>query len=179
MMGSTGHEYGTKKKIWVPERNWPSVHPSDALTTELRRTCGEMGHIQGSCTTCIPGTARIFTKRRVELAIILYHTHDDFNVADPSSMWNCMTLFYNLFQKNWSNTPVYLSDVMDGTGLGTDVLLVLFVLLVPPWFCCSDCICSALEYSVDSFLEHTCARLLASVWDKTIWSTYWNECSKK
>ena len=63
---------------------------------------------------------------------------------------------------------------MDGTGLGTDVLLVLFELLVP-WFCCSDCICSAAEYNVDSFLEHTWARTLARVWDMTIWSTYWKK----
>ena len=63
---------------------------------------------------------------------------------------------------------------MDGTGLGTDVLLVLFELLVP-WFCCSDCICSAAEYNVDSFLEHTWASTLARVWDMTIWSTYWKK----
>ena len=69
---------------------------------------------------------------------------------------------------------MYLSGVMDGTGLGTDVLLVLFELLVP-WFCCSDCICSAAEYNVDSFLEHTWARTLARVWDMTIWSTYWKK----
>ena len=69
---------------------------------------------------------------------------------------------------------MYLSGVMDGTGLGTDVLLVLFELLVP-WFCCSDCICSAAEYNVDSFLEHTWARTLARVWDITIWSTYWKK----
>lgn len=60
---------------------------------------------------------------------------------------------------------------MDGTGLGTDELLVL-VELFAPWFCCSDCICSAAEYSVDNFLEHTWARLLARVWDMTTWSTY-------
>ena len=69
---------------------------------------------------------------------------------------------------------MYLSGVMDGTGLGTDVLLVLFELLVP-WFCCSDCICSAAEYNVDSFLEHTWASTLARVWDMTIWSTYWKK----
>lgn len=69
---------------------------------------------------------------------------------------------------------LYLSEVIDGTGLGTDVLPVLLELLVP-WFCCSDCICSAAEYNVDSFLEHTWPRLLASVWDKTTWSTYCNK----
>ena len=69
---------------------------------------------------------------------------------------------------------MYLSGVMDGTGLGTEVVLVLFELLVP-WFCCSDCICSAAEYNVDSFLEHTWARTLARVWDMTIWSTYWKK----
>ena len=53
----------------------PREDASDAVTTELRRTCGEMGHIQGSCMTCIQGTARIFTKLRVELAIILYLSH--------------------------------------------------------------------------------------------------------
>ena len=36
-----------------------SVHGSDALTTELRRTRGELGHIQGSCMTCVLRTARI------------------------------------------------------------------------------------------------------------------------
>ena len=35
MMWSTCHEHGTKKKIWVPDRNW--TNRSDALTTELRR----------------------------------------------------------------------------------------------------------------------------------------------
>ena len=32
---------------------WPTVHRSDALTTELRWTCGELGHIQGLCFTCV------------------------------------------------------------------------------------------------------------------------------
>ena len=30
-----------------------------ALTTELRRTRGELGHIQGSCMTCVLRTARM------------------------------------------------------------------------------------------------------------------------
>ena len=38
---------------------WPTVHRSDALTTELRWTCGELGHIQGLCFTCVLRTARI------------------------------------------------------------------------------------------------------------------------
>ena len=34
---------------------------SDALATELRRTRGELGHIQGSCMTCVLCTARKVT----------------------------------------------------------------------------------------------------------------------
>ena len=41
-MWSTCHEHGTKKK-----------------NTELRRTRGELGHIQGSCMTCVLCTAWI------------------------------------------------------------------------------------------------------------------------
>ena len=33
----------------------PSVQRSDALTTELRRTCGELGHLQGSCDVYVYG----------------------------------------------------------------------------------------------------------------------------
>ena len=54
---------------------WPSIHWLDALTTELRRTCGELGHIQGSHMTCILRTAMIFTKLKIELAIIIYLSH--------------------------------------------------------------------------------------------------------
>ena len=49
----------------------------------------------------------------------------------------------------------YLSEVIDGTGLGTDDVLPVLLELLDPWFCCSDCICSAAEYNVDNFLEHT------------------------
>ena len=52
-----------KEKIWFPGWNqtyvWPSVHWSDALTTELQSTRVELGHIQGSCMTCILHTDRI------------------------------------------------------------------------------------------------------------------------
>ena len=33
----------------------PSVQRSDALTTELRRTCGELGYMQGSCDVYVYG----------------------------------------------------------------------------------------------------------------------------
>ena len=52
-------------KFVSPDSNWTYDHPftaSDALTTELRRTRGELGHIQGSCMTCVHPTARISTK---------------------------------------------------------------------------------------------------------------------
>ena len=65
MMWSIRHEHGTKKKFVSPDSNWTYDHPftaSDALTTELRRTRGELGHIQGSCMTCVHPTARISTK---------------------------------------------------------------------------------------------------------------------
>ena len=51
-----------KKKSESPtliEPIWPTVHRSDALTTELRWTCGELGHIQGLCFTCVLRTAKI------------------------------------------------------------------------------------------------------------------------
>ena len=32
---------------------WPSTHWLDAPTTDLQRTCGKIGHKQGSCMTCI------------------------------------------------------------------------------------------------------------------------------
>ena len=39
---------------------WPTVHRSDALTTELRWTYGDLGHIQGLCFTCVlPNTLYI------------------------------------------------------------------------------------------------------------------------
>ena len=43
--------HGTKKKSESPTGIEPMTFPhrSDALTTELRRTLGEQGHIQGSC----------------------------------------------------------------------------------------------------------------------------------
>ena len=59
---STSHEHRTKKKSESPtliEPIWPPVHPSDALTTELRWTCDELGHIQGLCFTCVLCTVRI------------------------------------------------------------------------------------------------------------------------
>jgi len=40
---------------------WPSIHRWDALASELQRTCGKLGHIQGSCIrmTYVLRTARI------------------------------------------------------------------------------------------------------------------------
>ena len=49
-----------KKLSFQQELNlWPSVHWSDALSTELQRTHGELGLIQGSCMRCVLHTARI------------------------------------------------------------------------------------------------------------------------
>ena len=49
---------------------WPSVHRSDALTTDLRRTRGKLGHIQGSCITCALRTAKI---SNVEIVMCVLH----------------------------------------------------------------------------------------------------------
>ena len=35
-----------------------SQHRSEALTTELRRTRGMLGHIQGSCMSCVPARTK-------------------------------------------------------------------------------------------------------------------------
>ena len=59
---SISWERDTEKKSESPtliEPIWPTVHRSDALTTELRWTCGELGHIQGLCLTCVLRTAWI------------------------------------------------------------------------------------------------------------------------
>ena len=59
MMSSTCHEDRTKKKNLSPLQElkvWPSVQRSYTLTTELWKTRGELGHIQGSCVLC---TARM------------------------------------------------------------------------------------------------------------------------
>ena len=52
-MWSTCHEHKTKKKSESPTGIEPMNHRWDALTTELRRTRGELGHIQGSGMTCV------------------------------------------------------------------------------------------------------------------------------
>ena len=62
-----------KEKIWVPNKNWwPSTPQSDALTTELRRTHGELGHIQGSHVICVLSTARI---SNVEIIVCMMYVH--------------------------------------------------------------------------------------------------------
>ena len=51
---STCHEHGTRKKNlspWQELNLWPSVHRSDALTTELQRTRSALGHTQGVSIT--------------------------------------------------------------------------------------------------------------------------------
>ena len=57
-----------KEKIWVPswqDSNLSSPkHRAGALSTELRRTHGERGHILGSYLTCVLHTARISAMSR-------------------------------------------------------------------------------------------------------------------
>ena len=52
MMCSACHKHGTKKNLSAWQElnlcSWPSMHRSNALTTELRRIRDEVAHIQGS-----------------------------------------------------------------------------------------------------------------------------------
>ena len=52
---STGQRNCPKQKLNLS----PSVQRTDALTTQLRRIRGELGHIQGSSTTYVLRTAKI------------------------------------------------------------------------------------------------------------------------
>ena len=71
---------------------WPSIHQSDALTTELQRTHAKLGHIQGLYIPCILHTARISDAKVKLPSFFIYHTHDDFDIADPNSMQDaCLT----------------------------------------------------------------------------------------
>ena len=85
MMWSTCHEHGTEQK--KSESLWPSVHRSDALTTELRRTRDELDYIQGFSVPCLWHVDHIFShfSPSFKFTIFIYHTHDDCIL--PSSPW--------------------------------------------------------------------------------------------
>ena len=68
-----------QKQCWVkrnwtyePLNPWPSVHRSNALTTELQRIHDELGYIQGWCMTCLLRTARISISLMI-LAVYMMH----------------------------------------------------------------------------------------------------------
>ena len=60
---------------------WPSVHRLDALTTELRTICDELGSIQSWCMTCLLGNARI----SISLMILAVYT---MHVIYESCIWS-------------------------------------------------------------------------------------------
>ena len=60
---------------------WPSVHRSDALTTELRRARDELDYIQGFCALCLWHvfliTSFLIFSLSFKFTSFIYHTHDD------------------------------------------------------------------------------------------------------
>ena len=85
-----------KEKSWVSDRNWTYVHWSDALSTELRRTHGELGHIQGSCMTCVLRIARISNVETGERVYFNLHWDGELRIQQKDTLVGKKLLMYEI-----------------------------------------------------------------------------------
>ena len=86
-----------KKLSFRQELNlWPSVHWSDALSTELQRTHGELGHTQGSCMTCVLRAASISNVETGERVYINLHWDGKLLIQQKDTLVGKNLLMYEI-----------------------------------------------------------------------------------
>ena len=86
-----------KKLSFRQELNlWPSVHQSDALSTELQRTLGELGHTQGSCMTCVLRAARISSVETGERVCFNLHWDGELLIQQKDTLVRKKLLMYEI-----------------------------------------------------------------------------------